>query len=282
MPTEKYHFGVPYITTVWDLIHLKAPFLPEISESNQFELREDFYHQILRKATYIICESGQGKQELLTYYQLNPEKVKILPMFPSKVIEITVTQEEKDNWLKSKSLEYKKFIFYPAQFWGHKNHYTLLYALDILRKKYSIEMKLVFTGSNKGNWQYIESNIEKLGLEKNILNLGFVSTKEIKMLYETTLALVMPTLYDPTSIPVMEAMYSGCAVVCSENQGHQEQVGDYAQYVNPLLAEDIAEKIFNTLQSPKTKKIPQYESTNIIKPLWDMIEEYGCIRSLWA
>lgn len=282
MPTEKYHFGVPYITTVWDLIHLKAPFLPEISESNQFELREEFYDQILRKATYIICESGQGKQELLTYYQLNPDKVKILPMFPSKVIEINITQEEKDGWLKAKSLENKKFIFYPAQFWGHKNHYTLLHALDILRKKYNVEIKLVFTGNDKGNWQYIEKNIENLKLEKDILNLGFVSAKEIKILYETALALVMPTLYDPTSIPIMEAMYSGCAIICSENQGHKEQANGYAEYVNPLSAEDIAEKVIHILKYPQNRVAPQYNSEDITKPLWYIMEEFENIRNLWA
>ncbi|MCU0440321.1 MAG: glycosyltransferase family 4 protein [Raineya sp.] len=282
MPTEKFHFGVPYITTVWDLIHLKAPFLPEISESNQFELREEFYHQILRKATYIVCESGQGKQELLTYYQVNPNKVKVLPMFPSKVIEIKITQEEKDNWLINKSLENKKFIFYPAQFWGHKNHYTLLHALDILRKKYDVEMKLVFTGSDKGNWRYIEKNIENLKLEKNILNLGFVSTKEIKILYETALALVMPTLYDPTSIPVMEAMYSGCPIICSENQGHKEQANSHAEYVNPLSAEDIAERIFHVLKYPQNRVVPQYNSEDITKTLWHMMEEFESIRNLWA
>ena len=43
------------------------------------------------------------------------------------------------------------YIYYPAQFWAHKNHIYILKAIKILREMKNIDVDVVFSGSNKGN-----------------------------------------------------------------------------------------------------------------------------------
>ena len=41
----------------------------------------------------------------------------------------------------------EKYIFYPAQFWSHKNHVNLLLAMQLLGEKYGLKL-------NKKNANY--------------------------------------------------------------------------------------------------------------------------------
>ena len=57
-------------------------------------------------------------------------------------------------------------------------------------------------------------------------------------------ALVMPTFFGPTNIPILEAWAFGCPVLTSDIRGIREQVGDAAVLVNPRSVEAIADGIY--------------------------------------
>ena len=46
----------------------------------------------------------------------------------------------------------KKIIFYPAQFWAHKNHKYIIDAAEILKNENNTKFLFVFCGGNKGNF----------------------------------------------------------------------------------------------------------------------------------
>src|SRR5205823_15069226 len=50
------------------------------------------------------------------------------------------------------------YIFYPAQFWTHKNHVRILRAILHLKQKYNLRLPVVFAGSDQGNESYISGN----------------------------------------------------------------------------------------------------------------------------
>ncbi|MEZ4879119.1 MAG: glycosyltransferase [Chitinophagales bacterium] len=86
------------------------------------------------------------------------------------------------------------FIHYPAQFWSHKNHYNLLLAFKVIIKYPNL--KLILTGSNKGNKAYIINLINHLDLSQKVIDLGFISREELKWLYLNSFGLVMPTFLE--------------------------------------------------------------------------------------
>ena len=98
----------------------------------------------------------KNQKEAVDYLKINDERIRILPLFPTKVISenLTPVQPQKidDNSL---------FIHYPAQFWAHKNHYNLVLAFKGVLEKYP-NLKLIFTGSDQGNKTYIREKINEL------------------------------------------------------------------------------------------------------------------------
>jgi glycosyltransferase involved in cell wall biosynthesis len=228
----------PFISTNWDIGHLSMQAFPEVNNNRSFKSRQRWYEHSLRKSLSIFSESESGKKELISYLNLNPERIKILPMFPGGVIHQKISIEKQQTLLKSFELNKDKFFFYPAQFWAHKNHYNLLLAFKQFLLK-EPDMKLVFTGSDKGNLSYIKSQISNLELTKNVVYLGFVNLESIYTLYKNTRALVMPTFLGPTNMPLLEAQVLDCPVLCSDLNGHREQLGEGAVYFDPLEYDDI-------------------------------------------
>jgi glycosyltransferase involved in cell wall biosynthesis len=136
-----------------------------------------------------------------------------------------------------------KFLFYPAQFWLHKNHKGLVDALHLLKKERGIEVPVVFVGSKKNAHKELSRRISELGLSKQVFYLGYVPDEEMVGLYRSAFALVMPTFFGPTNIPQLEAFLLGCPVITSRLPGIDEQVGDAAILIDPYSAGSIAEGI---------------------------------------
>ncbi|GBR75037.1 glycosyl transferase GTB-type super family, partial [Candidatus Termititenax aidoneus] len=123
----KLETSIPYVFTVWDLGHRMLPCFPEVSVygGRQWEEREALYQKMLPKATYIITGNETGKQEILANYPVSPDKIKTIP-FPISNFCFDQEVSPLDN-IK------KPFVFYPAQFWAHKNHVSIIEALAWLR-----------------------------------------------------------------------------------------------------------------------------------------------------
>ena len=231
----------PYIFTVWDLGHRVAPYFPEVSRKKQFLKREEMYNKALPRASKIVIGTQDGKNDICKYYNIDENKVELIEMpTPMDVFEL----QSDDRILGKLNLEKNGYIYYPAQFWAHKNHYMLVQTLKILKEGGS-NLKLVFTGSNQGNMDYIKSQVKNLGLENDVIFAGFVTREELMSLYKNSFGLTYASLLGPDNIPPLEAMAVGCPVFISNLQGHIDQLGDRVTYFNPMTPEDLAEKIIN-------------------------------------
>ena len=231
----------PYVFTVWDLGHRVAPYFPEVSRKKQFLKREAMYNNALPRASKIVIGTQDGKNDICKYYNIDEHKVELIEMpTPMDVFQLTGD----DRILEKLNIEKNKYIYYPAQFWAHKNHYMLVQTLKILKDKDS-NLKLVFTGSNQGNMEYIKSQVKALSLENDVIFAGFVTRDELVSLYKNSFGLTYASLLGPDNIPPLEAMSVGCPVFISNLQGHIDQLGDRVTYFNPMNPEDLAEKILN-------------------------------------
>jgi len=269
----------PYIYTLWDIGHLNTYAFPEVSMNGIFESRKKHHNFFPHKALMVFAESETGKNQYAKYLNINEERIRVVPIFPSGVASSKCTAKK-----PKKMRNGDPFIHYPAQYWAHKNHYNLLVAMVPVIKNFP-GIKLVFTGSDKGNKKYILETISELGLEKSVVDLGFVSLKELRWLYENSLGLVMPTLLGPTNMPLLEAAELGCPVACTNLPGHVEQLGDYGYYFDGLNPEDIAEKIITMVNDGKKGTTKKYNSRfnigNTLESLDRAFTELRHIRFCW-
>jgi glycosyltransferase involved in cell wall biosynthesis len=215
-----------YIFTLWDLCFLDHPEFPEVYINREFERREKLYRLAILKAVAVTTDSEFTKDNLIRKYGIVKERVISLPLLPSSEIMNIPKEELKRNFIKINE-KYKingKYIFYPAQFWPHKNHLYILEGLKLLKEKYRVEIHALFSGFDKGNLRFILSKAKEFGIENLIHYIGFVEDKELPYLYSQAIALVMPTYFGPTNIPPLEAFALGCPVLYSDLPGLREQV----------------------------------------------------------
>lgn len=222
----------PFMTMNWDAGHKSTFMFPEFLDG--FEFRENWYQIEMQKALAVIVESESSKEEFSNYFGISESKIEIVPLFPGGVVDLEVQTETQDQILRKFNLDRHSYFYYPAQFWAHKNHYNLVLAFKkLLENNKSRHLKLVFTGSDKGNKSYILSMIKELKLENDVLILGFVSNEEVYSLYKNAIALVMPTFLGPTNMPLLEARDLNIAVICSDLKGHREMCRNGALYADP-------------------------------------------------
>ena len=227
----------PFVATNWDIGHLSTFAFPEVSMDGQFESRQHYYSTILPQALLTFCESEAGKQELLQFTNIKEDKLQVVPIFAGKCVDVKVGDVQQQEILNRYNLVKYRYFFYPAQFWAHKNHYTLLNAFKLFIAKYP-DYKLVLTGSDQGNLAYVKQLISDYGLTEKVVFPGFVPIETINTFYLNATSLLMATYFGPTNMPPLEAMALGCPVVCSDLAGHREQLGDAALYFN--AGDDIA------------------------------------------
>ncbi len=275
--------NIPYFITVWDLAHREFPFFPEISST--FQEREVFYNKVLPRATNIIIGNQEGKREICKYYNINEDLVKIIPMItPSDVYILT----EDKSILYKLNIEPQKYLYYPAQFWSHKNHIRLLKELK-KAKVLGDHFKLVFSGSDQGNLSYIKTKVQEFNLEKNVIFTGFLKREEVISLYKNAFALTYASFFGPDNIPPLEAMACECPVICSEYKGAFEQLKNGVLYFNPLTGKNF----LTNLEKLKNKKFRcklikrgrevalSYNTNNYVRKMFSLIDEFENYRGCW-
>src|SRR6185503_17996668 len=106
------------------------PWFPEVSAGGTWKHRESFYSEFLRRATIIIAGTEAGQREIERFYQVTSNRIKILP-HPTPAFSLTSEKSDVDAVRKKYELK-RNYLFYPAQFWSHKNHINLLLAAAAL------------------------------------------------------------------------------------------------------------------------------------------------------
>ena len=223
----------PALGAVHDLMHRYEPSFPEVSALGMYRQRERHFRRMGRWAIGILVESVTGRPQLVESYGVDLAKVFVLPYIPSRHV-----REGSDETVGVATLP-EKFLFYPAQFWEHKNHVRLLHAVAKVRERYP-DVRIVFVGSPKNGYKRVRAEVTALGLEDNVVFLGYVPDAEMPGMYRRARALVMPTFFGPTNIPPLEAFALGCPVATSRIYGIPEQVGDAALLFDPLSVDEMA------------------------------------------
>jgi glycosyltransferase involved in cell wall biosynthesis len=134
-------------------------------------------------------------------------------------------------------------IYYPAQFWPHKNHKNLLLGFKLALDSTGRDLQLVLPGSDKGNLGFVMSFARELGIIERVSFPGFISDSELLSLSERATLQVFPSYFGPDNLPPLEALASNCTVAVSRVSGAQDQFGDNVLYFDPDSPEQISDLI---------------------------------------
>lgn len=275
---------LPYLTIVLDLQHRKQPWFPEVGEYGEWEARERQLAPFLQRAAGIITGTNAGKQEIVRFFGVPEERIHLLP-HPTPVYINSVSAADR---LPQSGLP-ANYLFYPAQFWAHKNHVNLLMALKQLKDS-GLEIPLVLTGSDFGNLGFLKQRIEELGLTGQVKFLGFVDSADLVALYRDALALVYVSFFGPENLPPLEAFAVGCPVIASRVDGAEEQLGDAAMLVSPDSPEEIASAIRRLHDDPslrqeliaRGRQRARWSTDDFVTGAFKILDQFEAIRRNWG
>ncbi len=227
------------VGAIHDLMHRYERPLMESNGIFGYGFRENLFKNLLISAKAVLVDSVLGERHIRESYENIKAKICILPFIAPDYIYLQANSKE-SNLINS--VEPLKYIFYPAQFWIHKNHLNLLKALKILRDR-GIIIDLVLSGTKDRGYVSLLEYVRKNNLTGQVKFSGYINDQQLTDLYKNALALVMPTWYGPTNIPPIEAILLGCPPIVSNIYGMPEQFGDAAIYFDPGNPGEIADRI---------------------------------------
>lgn len=282
-------FDVPYITTVFDLQHRLQPWFPEVSQGGLWDIREEFFSKYVRRATYIITGTEEGRREIERFYRVPEKRIRVIPL-PTPSFCLNQTQSDFPSRLSALGIT-GRYLFYPAQFWAHKNHANLLHALRLLNDGETEPFQLALVGSDHGNLDHVRSLARTLGIEQQVLFLGFVAREDLIALYKGAFALVYTTLFGPDNLPPLEAFANGCPVIITNYDGAQEQLGDAPLYVDSTAPESISTAIRRLLKDNSLRqkmielghaRAQQWTSLDYVREIFSILDEFAAVRRCWS
>jgi glycosyltransferase involved in cell wall biosynthesis len=241
-----YELPYPYLVTMHDVQELH---FPEFFSPEERAWRAEHYWKSLKYASGVIVSFTHVKQDLIKYFRLDESKVHVCPP-PYNQINLTSPSQNESESYCEKYTGLKNFILYPAQTWEHKNHLALIKALEFIKDKYKQSVNLVCTGKkNIDYFHVIEKHLNTSPISEQVHFMDIVPEPELYWLYENCSLVVIPTLYEAGSFPLLEAMFLETPVICSNVTSLPDTIKDQRFIFDPLNIEQIGELIFVMLKN---------------------------------
>jgi glycosyltransferase involved in cell wall biosynthesis len=241
--------GRPYAFTLHDL---QEKHLPTNFNLIRRSARQIANVSLTRAAARIVCESAYVASDIRIYYPWTEGKISVIAAPPQRQF-CNAVPETLLSQVKALYQLPDEYLFFPAQFFAHKNHIRLIDAFASVLIQYP-NCHLVFTGKKIHEYGNVMAHVAARDLSHRVLHLGHLPDDHMASVYKLATAVVVPTLFESISIPVYEAFGIGTAVCVSNVLAIPEQVGDAALLFDPYSVEDMATVICKALASEDLRR----------------------------
>jgi glycosyltransferase involved in cell wall biosynthesis len=181
------------VLTLVDVQHLE---LPELIPAAERAFRAAAYPRSMARADRLAAISEFTRRTVIERCGVAPEKVVTVPLGyePRDASSVEPTDRVTGPYL-----------YYPAATFAHKNHAALIRSWATLHRTGAVPAKLVFTGMQTPAWSGLARLARELGVEADVVHLGFLPFAETRRVYAGAEAIVFPSRYEGFGLPVLEA-----------------------------------------------------------------------------
>ena len=263
------------IFTLYDVVPLSCP--ETVHEETWMACSQGLINASLY-ADYCIAISEYTKKTFLQYFPYYPsERIKVVPLAVRDQIHKIESQQTINSVLKKYDIP-EKFWFSSGTVEPRKNYGMLIDAYA----KSNPSFPLIIAGGKGWKQSSLPEKIKKMGLQDKIRFLGYVSDEELSALYSSCYAFIYPSIYEGFGLPILEAMYCGAAVICSNSSSMPEVGGDAVLYIDPFSLESLThtikkldgnESLRNTLKSAGLERSKLFSWDRVAAKVMESYEE---------
>jgi glycosyltransferase involved in cell wall biosynthesis len=213
------HYPYPDLPTVYSIHDIQQVHYPEFFTSEELRERELAFGNCVEHAAAIQASSRYMRDDFCEHFaKLNETNVEVIP----EGVDVDLfAQRRPDGDVESRYPLPPAFLFTPAQLWPHKNHLTILRALKRLKDR-GVVLPWVLTGAEYTAAPQIFDFVAENGLEDQVSYLGVVPYEDIVELHQKARLLVTASIYESSSIPILEAAAAGTPIVAGRIPPHEE------------------------------------------------------------
>lgn len=246
------------------MIHDLTAFLKISRSTHKYSLKVRewmFTYLACARARTIISVSQNTKKDIMRIFKIKNNK--IITIYPGHRFPIIKKDYRNDV---------APVIISVGTIEPRKNIETIVKSFETLKNNFpKIPWKLIIIG--KIGWKS-EKIIEIIKNSKNFSDIdmrGYVSNEDLIKIYQSSLCLVYPSIYEGFGLPPLEAMSLGCPVIVSDNSSLPEVVGEAGFKVNCFDNKKIAEITNNLWENDNLrKKIEEAGYKQSLKFNWDL------------
>lgn len=227
---------IPWAVTLHDVAHHAVP---EHFSRAERTYRAVAYDRSARRANLVFTDSEHARGQIVQFLGIDPQKVVAIHLGidleryqPGPVATDADTLHPFDLP--------ERFVYYPANMWPHKNHLTLVAAMEHVADR---NLHLVLTGQTYGRDEELRAAVRRAGVLGRVHHLGYVPGRAVPALYRRCVAMVFPSLFEGFGSPPLEAMACGAPVAATSAGSLPEVLGDAAVQFDPQDPRDIAVSI---------------------------------------
>ncbi len=235
--------GMRTLVTMHDLIFLRYP--QYYKPIDRAIYRKKFY-SVCRRADTVIAISQQTKADIVNFFGIAEEKIKLVYQGCDPQFYSPVSDEEKIRVRQKYALP-QRYVLSVGTVEERKNLLTLVRALPALPP----DVHLVVVGRQVPAYaQKVHHELAALGLAARVSFIANASFKDFPAIYRSAAAFVYPSVFEGFGIPILEALSCEVPVVAANSSSLPEVGGSAALYMEPYDHATLADMLRSVLGDP--------------------------------
>jgi glycosyltransferase involved in cell wall biosynthesis len=210
-----------------------------------------FEEKMLEKAKKIIAVSHFTKRELLEYYKVPEEKIRVI----HNGVDVDKFKPEQDKNKIKQELGLSPddlTILSVGRLYARKGLFTLIESVPAVIRRFKNAKFLISGKGQSDEMRKLIAYAEKIGVKDNIIFTGYYPDKKLPRLYQAADVFAFSTFYEHHPFAVLEALSTGLPVVTTSVGGIPETIesGKNGFLVEPFNPKQFADSILYLLGHP--------------------------------
>jgi glycosyltransferase involved in cell wall biosynthesis len=203
-----------------------------------------------RRARRVIAISHAGKRDLVETLRLEPDRIDVVHL---GFMEPPAAEPAPEDELRARyGLGNGPIVLSVAAALRHKNLARLVEGFATAAE--GQDASLVIVGHAGLDTERLRWHAQAFGIGARVHFTGWIDDPELEGLYRCASAFVYPSLMEGFGMPVLEAMYRGVPVACSNRSAMPEVAGGAAELFDPYDSNAIAAAITRLLTEPARRE----------------------------